>query len=293
MAADERDLWAEWLAERRFGGNDAVRRRYLERLTRVRDEVLDRAGVSKADVVLDVGCGEGLLGFGALARGAREVVFSDISTDLLDLCRASAQSLGVQDRCRFVRASADELDLADESVDVVVTRSVLIYMPDKPAAFAEFFRVLRPGGRISLYEPINRFVGDGFLGYDVSPLGPIAQKLNAVYETADRRSAEARMTDFDERDLLAYAEATGFFPIRLRLDAEIRRTDAEPLDAFLNRAANPLVPSLVEAMHEVLSERERECAIAYLRPLVEEGAGTWRMATAYLSAEKPPKAPTS
>ena len=176
MAADERDLWAEWLAERRFGGNDAVRRRYLERLTRVRDEVLDRAGVSKADVVLDVGCGEGLLGFGALARGAREVVFSDISTDLLDLCRASAQSLGVQDRCRFVRASADELDLADESVDVVVTRSVLIYMPDKPAAFAEFFRVLRPGGRISLYEPINRFVGDGFLGYDVSPLGPIAQK---------------------------------------------------------------------------------------------------------------------
>jgi 2-polyprenyl-3-methyl-5-hydroxy-6-metoxy-1,4-benzoquinol methylase len=87
------DRWAEWLAVRRFGGNGEVRRRYLDRLTRRRDEVLDRAGVGQGDVVLDVGCGEGLIGFGALARGAT-VVFSDISEALLELCEEAAAELG-------------------------------------------------------------------------------------------------------------------------------------------------------------------------------------------------------
>jgi ubiquinone/menaquinone biosynthesis C-methylase UbiE len=50
------------------------------------------------------------------------------------------------------------------SVDVVTTRSVLIYVKDRARAFAEFARVLRPGGRTSLYEPINRFVEHEFGG---------------------------------------------------------------------------------------------------------------------------------
>ena len=122
-----------------------------------RDKVLDFAQLAEGDV-LDVGCGEGLIGFGALARGAGYVIFSDISEDLLAACREAAADLGVVDRCRFVRASADDLAaVGDASVDVVTTRSVLIYVADKQLAFGEFARVLRPGGRISLFEPINRF----------------------------------------------------------------------------------------------------------------------------------------
>ena len=45
--------------------------------------------------------------------------------------------------------------MADGSVDVVTTRSVLIYVKDKAAALREFYRVLKPGGRVSLFEPIN------------------------------------------------------------------------------------------------------------------------------------------
>ena len=50
-------------------------------------------------------------------------------------------------RCTFVRAAADSLDgVRDASVDAVTTRSVLIYVKDKAAAFREFYRVLKPGG---------------------------------------------------------------------------------------------------------------------------------------------------
>ena len=61
----------------------------LDRLGPVRDRVLDGAGIRPGDLVLDVGCGDGLIGLGALDRGAR-VIFSDISQALLDDCRAIA-----------------------------------------------------------------------------------------------------------------------------------------------------------------------------------------------------------
>jgi SAM-dependent methyltransferase len=94
--------------------------------------------------LLDVGCGEGLLAFGALERGAGTVTFCDISSDLLAFCRQAAEGLCVLERARFVEASADDLaGIADASVDVVTTRSVLIYVADKRAAFEEFARVLR------------------------------------------------------------------------------------------------------------------------------------------------------
>jgi arsenite methyltransferase len=130
----------------------------LGKLAGVRNKVLDRANLSAGERFLDVGCGEGLIGFGALERGASHVVFSDVSDDLLAFCRETAAALDVSDRCSFVRASAADLDgIADASVDVVSTRSVLIYVADKKGAFGEFFRVLAAGGRVSVYEPINRF----------------------------------------------------------------------------------------------------------------------------------------
>jgi arsenite methyltransferase len=50
-----------------------------------------------------------------------------------------------------VQAPASHLvDIDDEAVDAVTLRSVTIYEPDKATAFAEFYQVLRPGGRLSL-----------------------------------------------------------------------------------------------------------------------------------------------
>lgn len=127
----------------------------------MRGRVLDNGEVRPGDLVLDVGCGDGWIAFAGLDRvgpGGR-VVFADVSQDLVDHCRTLAEELGVLARCDFVRASADELPLADASVDVVTTRSVLIYLDraGKERALREFHRVLRPGGRLSIAEPINAF----------------------------------------------------------------------------------------------------------------------------------------
>jgi arsenite methyltransferase len=285
-----RDCWAEWLAERRYGGDHEQRRRFVESLALVRERVLDNAELSGTETLLDVGTGEGLIGFGALERGAAEVIFSDVSRDLLDTCREAAEALGVTGRCRFVEASADDLgELADESVDVVTTRSVLIYVSDKKAAFDEFLRVLRPGGRVSLFEPINRFAlrrADTWAGYDLSPVPEIAQKIRAVYDALQPPETDP-MLDFDERDLVALAEGAGFFPIALELEVEVRASDPVRWEVFVDSAGNPRIPTLAEAMSDALTPAERERLTSHLRPLVEEGRGTWRMASAYLHATKP------
>jgi arsenite methyltransferase len=286
----KKDRWAEWLADRRYGGDSEAHRKGFDELARWRDAVLDNARLEEGETLLDVGCGEGLIGFEALERGAGTVVFSDISTDLLSVCREAATGLGVLERCRFVEAAADDLAAIDsETVDVVTTRSVLIYVADKASAFREFARVLRPGGRISLFEPINRFAkrdADTWAGYDLSAVREIAAKLRAVYEAVQPRDT-GPMVDFDERDLLALAEQAGFFPIHLRLDAEISRCQPRRWDAFVRAAPNPLVPTLAEAMDRALDAEERAQLTAHFRPLVEYGRGSWRMATALLHAIKP------
>ena len=76
-------------------------------------------------------------------------------TTCRDHLLAAAKS--VLGRSTFVQTAADSrAGIPDGSVDVVTTRSVLIYVKDKAAAFRAFYRVLKPGGRVSLFEPVNR-----------------------------------------------------------------------------------------------------------------------------------------
>jgi ubiquinone/menaquinone biosynthesis C-methylase UbiE len=284
------DRWARWLAERRFGSDAETRERVLtEVLYPIRDRVLDGAEPLPGQRVLDVGCGDGLIGFGALERGAREVVFSDISADVLRECGRRAGAEGMLDRCDLVRAPADDLGpIASGCVDVVTVRSVLIYVRSKQACFHEFARVLAPGGRLSLFEPINRFAqvewtGDRMFGLDISAVADVVEKLRAVYLEAVPPETDP-MLDFDERDLVAFAESAGFVQIDLTVTAEVRPADPVRWEVFVQTAGNPNVPTLAEAMDVALTASERGRLVAHLRPQIESGQATWRMAHAYLRA---------
>jgi arsenite methyltransferase len=288
---ETRDQWHRWLLEVRHGGDAEYREQLLAKsLHPVRDHVLDRAELRPDDALLDVGCGDGLIAFGALDRlgPAGRVIFSDLSEDLLDQCREQAAASGQLDRCDFVQATADRLeDIGDASVDVVTTRSVLIYVEDKAAAFSEFRRVLRPGGRISLFEPINVLMHGieehSFRGHDISAIAPVVAKVNAVFRTY--QPAADPMTDFDDRDLVLLAEQAGFALVDLELQVTVKSScTPTPWDRFLRMSGNPLVPPLSEVLDQALTEHEKAEFTAYLRPLVEAGVGQDRRAVAYLKA---------
>jgi len=287
------DQWAQWLLHRRHGNDPVQHQAVLDWLYPIRDQVLQNAQLTNGAVVLDVGTGDGLIAFGALAQiGDRgTIIFSDISQDLLDQCRSLVQEIGAQDRCQFLRASADDLTpIADNSVDVITTRSVLIYVTAKQHAFQEFYRVLKPHGRLSIFEPINRF-GEPepdhlFAGYDMTPTRASAHTVRAVYERLLPPHTNP-MSDSDERALLTFAEQAGFVDIHLELRAEITRASkTPPWDTLLHTSGNPLEPTLQEVIQQGLTPDEAEQFVAHFRPLVETQQGTRRSATAYLWATK-------
>jgi arsenite methyltransferase len=288
-----RDRWAEWILSRRFGGDQEAASAMLAPLAKVRDRVLERADVREGDTVLDVGCGDGLIAFGALERvgaGGR-VIFSDISEDLLDVSRELAAG---DARCEFVLAGADDLaPIADESVDVVTTRSVIIYVTDKQRAFAEFFRVLRPGGRLSMFEPINRFgfpEPDGrFLGIDMDDVWPLARRVRDRYNAM--AAGEESMLDFDERDLLELAHDAGFPSVDVELEASIEQgrlwgNEPPPFERLLKMAPNPNAPTFREVLDVELTADEQMRFLGHVRSRYESGAMTSRRAVAYFRGRK-------
>jgi ubiquinone/menaquinone biosynthesis C-methylase UbiE len=296
MSGPARDRWAEWLLERRFGGDQEHRDSFLEGVVTWRDRVLGNAAVREGETLLDVGAGDGLIAFGALELVGEDgrVVFSDISRDLLEHSRDLAERSGVLNRCEFLLAPADDLSaLEDASVDVVTTRSVLIYVDYKRRAFEEFFRVLKPGGRVSIFEPINRFKLPEpphlFLGYDVTPVQETARKVLDVFSRIQPMDTDP-MLNFDERDLFDLAEDAGFDEVRLDYEASLVSGDAyfevTDWDVILRSAGNPKIPTLEEAMAEALTPEEQERFTAHLRPLVENSRRRATLAVAYLWAVK-------
>ena len=157
MPDSPQDIWIQWLLKGRFGGDPERMKKMFDFLYPVRDKVLSHINLEDEEIPLDVGCGDGLIAFDALEKfGTCRVIFSDISDDLLNHVQGLTQKMNVQNRCQFVRASADDLlMLSDESVDAVTTRSVLIYVSAKGQAFREFYRLLKAGGQVSIFEPIN------------------------------------------------------------------------------------------------------------------------------------------
>ena len=283
------DRWAQWFTERRHGGDERTRVAIVHDNEAIRDWVLERAAIEAGDVVLDIGCGDGLIALEALRHVGDDgaVIFDDISEELLDRCRAVA---GDDARCRFLNASVTELPLADNSVDVVTGRAVLIYVAEKQRAFDELHRVLRPGGRLSLYEPLNSFGypegSDTFWGFPVGDLEPLTEKVRDVWRSIDLPEY-ASMHDWSERDLLGWVKQAGFS--RVRYDATFVVTPSAPVedfDARIRRAGNPLVPSIEEAIEQALTPEEAETLLAWFRPRMEAGGGLQYEAEGYLTAVK-------
>jgi arsenite methyltransferase len=101
--------------------------------------------------VLDIGCGPGLL----LRELAQQVgpkgraCGLDLSEPMLEVARRRCADL---DQVTLSSGDAAVLPYPDESLDVVVSTQVYEYVPDIPAALAEVYRVLRPGGRVAILD---------------------------------------------------------------------------------------------------------------------------------------------
>jgi SAM-dependent methyltransferase len=100
------------------------------------------------DSALEIGAGTGYFSLNLMAAGLiEELTCTDISSGMLDVLQANARRLGLAN-VNTLQSDAESLPFRDESFDLVLGHAVLHHLPDLDRAFAEFRRVLRPGGRI-------------------------------------------------------------------------------------------------------------------------------------------------
>ena len=113
------------------------------------------ADLRSGETVLDLGSGAGadvLISARRVAPGGRAIGL-DMTTEMLDLARANAAAAGVTN-VEFVQGYLEDIPLADESVDVVISNCVINLAADKNIVLQQAARVLRAGGRFAVSDVI-------------------------------------------------------------------------------------------------------------------------------------------
>jgi ubiquinone/menaquinone biosynthesis C-methylase UbiE len=180
---------------------------------------------------LEIGAGTGYFSLNLLQAGVvAEATCTDISPGMVRTLSANASRLGLS--VRAARADAESLPFPDESFDLVLGHAVLHHLPDLDRAFAEFHRVLRPGGRIAFAGEPSR-TGDKLASVpkrSAHTIAPLWRTLLRARPAPPAGGSEPdpgeahdhgleRLVDihaFVPKDLIALAGQAGFIDVKVR-----------------------------------------------------------------------------
>jgi SAM-dependent methyltransferase len=151
------------------------------------------ASLEPGQTVLDLGSGAGLDCFFAAKKvgGTGHVIGVDMTPEMIERARSSAQRLNLEN-VEFRQGYLEDLPVASNTVDVIISNCVINLSPDKSKVFAEALRVLKPGGKLA----VSDIVTDGPLP------NSIKQSLSAW--------AGCVAGAADAKDYIAMMEVVGF-----------------------------------------------------------------------------------
>jgi len=281
--------WTEWLKSSRFSYMTEIQKEQtLKWLFLVRDKVLKRAEIKQGDVLIDIGTGTGLLAFEAynILNGSGKVIASDYAKDCIDECRKIAESCHITQGMEFLLLDSSSMNLEDDYVDVVVMRSVLVHVLNKAKAIKEFYRILKPGGRISIFEPI---IKSNTRYYElINPLNfPNYEKLK---ETEYKMMTDENdpLVNFDNESLIRDFEIAGFREIDLDLSTEksTYQVSANMIDPWFNTPSGAGNLTMKERFLKYLTMEEVDNYIQDLKQELDGKVITLNSLSAYISAKK-------
>ena len=196
--------------------------------------------LAEGETVLDLGSGGGIDCFLAAKRvgpGGR-VIGVDMTPEMIARARRNAVASGVTN-VEFRLGEIEHTPVADGSVDAIISNCVVNLVPDKRQVFAEAFRVLRPGGRLSLS--------------DIVLLGEVPLRIRDSVEAYVSCLAGAILRE----EYLALIEAAGFTDVRVTDERSFGVTDvvSQDLVAEFARSSGATLEELEDAAARFQSVR--------------------------------------
>jgi len=188
----------------------------------IRESLSMNAVPLKSQALLDAGCGTGQYA-AALIDDVSHITAVDLNEAMLAAASSKLSAEVVSGRMVFHQASLETLPLDDESVDAALVNQVLHHVADEPEQnwpshrriFAEFARVLKPGGIVTINSCSHAQLRSGFWFYHLIP--------NAVERVCQRTC--------DPHVLAELLEAAGFSRAKQTVAPEIVMQDASYFSA--------------------------------------------------------------
>ena len=164
------------------------------------------ASLQPGETVLDLGSGGGFDSFLAARAVGPEgrVIGVDMTAEMVEKARTNAESMQAEN-VSFRLGEIEHLPVGDASIDVILSNCVINLSPDKKQVWREAFRVLRPGGRLSIS--------------DIVALKPLPENVHehlALYTGCVAGAAEVATIEAD-------LAASGFSEVTVRLRPESRQ----------------------------------------------------------------------
>jgi sterol 24-C-methyltransferase len=154
--------------------------------------------------VLDAGCGEGDVAIRMATKFGLQVEGVDLLEFSLDKARKKARKLGLEDSLGFHRRDYADLSFPDQTFDGAYTMETLVHAFDHERALQELFRVLKPGGKLVLFE------------YSIAPRHQLSPAQQASFDFSVEGGAMPSLPSFIHGAFPEILERAGFIAISVQ-----------------------------------------------------------------------------